>query len=178
MAFGAKTVEIIITGNAKQAIAEIEKLGATVEGESTSMGSKLQALAGPALLAVGVAAAAAGVAAIKMADDFEESHARLVGALRNAHQNWQDFADSVGKVDKKLENLGFTNTQTEGALAVLTRAAGSAEKAIALMGLAANLIARYIERFRRSGEDERRDVRRSDGSPLREVERHRDQDRS
>lgn len=100
---------------------------------------KVAAVGKGALLGLGGAAIAVGGMSLEMADKFEVSHARLEVALRNSGGNMEELKPRIDSVSKQMEHFGFTNTETEEALARLTTATGSPAKALDQMGLAADL---------------------------------------
>lgn len=111
----------------------------TMTAKGSSFAESLASV-GKGVAIAGVVAVTAVVAeSIHVFDSYEQAHARLEGAIHNVGDSFDREAPKIAAVNKQLEQLGFTNTQTESALATLTRAAGSTEKALALMGLAADL---------------------------------------
>jgi hypothetical protein len=91
--------------------------------------------------AIGAAVATATIAAgaIKMADEFEQSHLRLESAVKNIGGNFEDVKGAVTALDSRFAKLGFTSTDVESNLANLTVATKSPTKAIKDMSLAADL---------------------------------------
>jgi hypothetical protein len=122
-------------GEAKTEIAMLEK-------EGSSKFSKVATAGKAALMGLTVVAVGVGIESVKMADEFEKSHAKLETALKNAGSSYEDYKQQIENVSKQQEMLGFTNAQTEEALGNLTTALGSPKKALADMGLAAD-IARF-----------------------------------
>jgi len=94
-----KTVEIILTANAKQAAAEIEALAGKVDASSGSMGSKFAAFGGKVAIATGVAAAAVGAMSVKIADEFETANARLQVAVKNTGGSFTAIQPQLVRVD-------------------------------------------------------------------------------
>jgi len=129
-------------GDTKEFSAKLEKAQqklAKFGDQSTGAGDKLkQGLMVGATAAIG-AAVAIGGASLEMADKFEASHARLTTAIANTGGSWDVYKGRVDDVDRQLENLGFTNADTESALAKLVGATHDTGKAIGLMGLAADV---------------------------------------
>jgi hypothetical protein len=119
-------------GEAKSEIAMLEK-------EGSSKFSKVAAAGKAALLGLTVVAIGVGVASVKMADEFEVSHAKLETALKNAGSSYEEYKQKIETVSKQQEAFGFTNTQTEAALANLTTALGDPKKALADMGIVADV---------------------------------------
>lgn len=119
-------------GEAKTEIAVLEK-------EGSSKFSKVAAAGKAALMGLTVVAVGVGIASVKMADEFEQSHSKLETALKNAGSSYEDYKEQIAKVSKQQEMFGYNNAQTEEALANLTTALGSPKKALADMGLAADV---------------------------------------
>jgi len=119
-------------GEAKTEIAVLEK-------EGSSKFSKVAAAGKGALLGLTAVAVGVGIASVKMADEFEVSHAKLETSLKNAGASYETYKDQIAKVSKEQEAFGYTNAQTEEAIANLTTALGSPKKALADMGLAADV---------------------------------------
>ena len=92
-------------------------------------------------MALGVAAGAAAVGyeSIEMADKLEASRAKLEGALKGAGTSFEALKGPIAGVDLKMEHLGYTNAQTEDALAALTVATQNPKRAMSEMGLVADL---------------------------------------
>ena len=122
-------------GEAKTEIAVLEK-------EGSGKFAKVAAAGKAALLGLTVVAVGVGVASVKMADEFEVSHAKLETALKNAGTSYEAYKEKIADVSKQQEAFGFSNTETEAALANLTTALGDPKKALADMGIAAD-IARF-----------------------------------
>lgn len=95
-----------------------------------------------ALFGLGTAAVGLGGMALKMADDFEKSHAKLQQAIKDSGNSFEAFSPQIDASQKKMEALGFTSAQTQEALANLTTGLGSPAKALKDMGLAAD-VARF-----------------------------------
>ena len=119
-------------GEARGEVASLEKQG---------VGSfdKLATFGKAALFGLGTAAIGVGTLSLHMADQFEQSHAKLEQALKNAGASFEDFATPIGDAQKKMEQYGFTNAQTQEALANLTTALKDPKKALDDVALAADL---------------------------------------
>jgi len=126
-------------GEFKTAMGEARTEIALLEKKSATSFTKVAAAGKAALLGLSVVAIGVGVASVKMADEFEVSHAKLETALKNAGSSYEDYKDQIASVSKQQEALGFSNTEVEGALANLTTALGDPKKALADMGLAADV---------------------------------------
>ena len=99
---------------ARMAEAKGELDGLAAKGDSTS--SKLASIGKGLTLGIGGAAIAIGAASVKMADDFEASHARLTAALSAAGINYDKVKGSISQTDAAAAHYGFTSAQVEGAL--------------------------------------------------------------
>jgi hypothetical protein len=119
-------------GEARTEIATTEKAG-------TTSFDKLATFGKAALFGLGTAAVGVGVLGVEMADKFEQSHAKLEAALKNAGTSFEKFAEPIGKAQKSMEQYGFTNAQTQEALANLTTALKDPQKALDDLSLAADL---------------------------------------
>ena len=119
-------------GEARNEVASLEKQG---------VGSfdKLAAFGKASLFAIGTAAVGVGTLSLHMADQFEQSHAKLEQALKNAGSSFEEFTTPIGDAQKKMEQYGFTNAQTQEALANLTTALKDPKKALDDVALAADL---------------------------------------
>jgi hypothetical protein len=119
-------------GEARNEVASLEKQG---------VGSfdKLAAFGKASLFAIGTAAVGVGTLSLHMADQFEQSHAKLETALKNAGSSFEEFQTPIGDAQKKMEQYGFTNAQTQEALANLTTALKDPKKALDDVALAADL---------------------------------------
>lgn len=103
--------------------------------------NKLAAVGKVALIGLGTSALAVGAYSIKMADEFDTSHNKLVVAMKNSGAQFNNFAPQIDKVQKSMEQYGYTNAQVQEALANLTTGLKSPQKAINDIGLAADLAA-------------------------------------
>ena len=119
-------------GEARGEVASLEKQG---------VGSfdKLATFGKAALFGLGTAAVGVGALGVKMADQFEQSHAKLEQALKNAGASFEQFATPIGDAQKKMEQYGYTNAQTQEALANLTTALKDPKKALDDLSIAADL---------------------------------------
>ncbi len=122
---------------------------ASVDKASASSGGAFNNLANvgqKALLGLGGAAISGAVLAVKLADTYEQSHARLVNAFQNAGSSVDQYSKQIAAADKAGEHFGLSQDQTEAALARLTQATNDPKKALADLGVAVNLAAaRHID---------------------------------
>src|ERR1700738_2487294 len=94
-----------------EARAELSKTEHAGEQHSSKMASLGKAAAAGM---VGMAGAGGGFA-LEMADRFEASHARLKAAVEASGQSMGTLTPVIKSVSKQMENLGFSNAQTEEA---------------------------------------------------------------
>ena len=111
----------------------------SVEAQGTSSFDKLAGFGKAALFGLGAAAVGVGVLGVEMADKFEQSHAKLETALKNAGSSFDQFSSQIGVAQKSMEAYGYTNAQTQEALANLTTATKDPKKALDDLSLAADL---------------------------------------
>jgi hypothetical protein len=112
---------------------------ASLENQGVSSFDKLATFGKAALFGIGAAAIGVGTLSLHMADQFEQSHAKLETALKNAGFSFEQFATPIGDAQKKMEQYGFTNAQTQEALGNLTTALKDPKKALDDLSLAADL---------------------------------------
>jgi hypothetical protein len=112
---------------------------ASLENQGVSSFDKLATFGKASLFAIGTAAVAVGGLSLEMADKFEMSHAKLETALKNAGSSFEEFKTPIGEAQKKMEQYGFTNAQTQEALGNLTTALKDPKKALDDLSLAADL---------------------------------------
>ena len=111
----------------------------SVEAQGTSSFDKLAGFGKAALFGLGAAAVGVGVMGVEMADTFEASHAKLETALKNAGSSFDQFSSQIDVAQKSMEAYGYTNAQTQEALANLTTATKDPKKALDDLSLAADL---------------------------------------
>ena len=78
---------------------------------------------------------------LHMADDWEKAHASLESAVTNSGADIKTLEPAIHLVEKRMESFGWTNAQTEDALAKLTTATNDPKVALQNMGLAADIAA-------------------------------------
>ena len=111
----------------------------SVETQGVSSFDKLASFGKAALFGLGAAAVGVGVLGVEMADTFEASHAKLEQALKNAGSSFDAYSAQIGAAQKQMEQYGFTNAQTQEALANLTTALKDPKKALDDISIAADL---------------------------------------
>ncbi len=137
-----RTAEVLITGNAKQAIAEIEKLSATATATSASMGAKFAAFGKGVALVGAATAVAVGAMSVKIADDYEKSHARLVTALKASGQSFKSWESGVQAATAQGQKFGFNASDIENALSRLVPATHNVAQANRDLGIAEDIAAK------------------------------------
>ncbi len=110
-----------------------------LEAKGSSLGSKLGSVFAGGGIAIAAVAAGIGVESIKLADAFETQQARLTTAIKNTGSSFYIYSDQVDYARKKLEALGFNNTDVTGSLATLVASTHSTQTALGQMALAADL---------------------------------------
>lgn len=137
-----KSVEVLIFADAKQATAEIDRLAGNVSANADTMGSKFAAFGKKVALVTGAAGLAVAGLSVKMAIDFENSHARFVTALKASGQSFAQWQPQVNKAQQSLENMGFTNSDVQNSLSRLVPATKNAKQATSDLAIAANIAAK------------------------------------
>ena len=100
---------------------------------------KLATYGKAALLGLGTSLVGVGAFSLEMADQFEVSHAKLEAALKANGSNFEELKGSITKADHQMEKFGFTNADTEAALAQFTISLKDPKEGLKQMGLAADL---------------------------------------
>ena len=97
----------------------------------------------PAARMITLATLAAGAAvvaySVKAADEADVANGNLSIALKGAGYSFDSQRQKIEATDKSMENLGFTNAQTNQTLANLVIGIQNPTKAMAAMSLAANI---------------------------------------
>lgn len=109
------------------------------EGKGKGLTNTLASIGAVEAVAAAAGLAAVGIEAVHAADAFEESHARLEQAVKNAGLSFEDESSKISATDSKLEKFGFTNTETENAMSRLVTATRSVGKAQADVAIAADI---------------------------------------
>lgn len=138
----AENLAVIISGRGSELIKSFRDIAneADSSGKKThSAWSTAGKIAGAAVAGLAGGALAVGVASVKMASDYEQSHARLVTALTNSGSSWAQQKSAIDQVEASSRKLGFTDNDTEDALATMTRGMGSAKTAVGYLGIAQDL---------------------------------------
>jgi hypothetical protein len=135
----AKATEAIATfGEVNKELAKMEKNGVLASGALGKM-EKASRLAGTALLGLGGAFAAFGVASVATLDKVEKSQANLEVAVKNTGVSFEAAKPYIDSHANAMKALGFTYDDTYGALAKMTAASGSPKVALESLGVAADL---------------------------------------
>jgi hypothetical protein len=112
-------VEVILTGNSSQAIAEIEKLVGASEASAAKMGTSFTNIGKVAMIGLAASAVAVAAFSIDMADQFETADARLRTAIKNTGGTFDQYAGQIDKAKSSGEQLGFNNVIVEDSLSRL-----------------------------------------------------------
>jgi phage-related protein len=118
-----------------QAQRDLEKLAQKTSNTSTKM-SKAGGAIAASFAAIGGTMAAF---AVDQTSELEDAHVQLENAFKNAGTSIDEHKNKLAKVSTQLEKYGYTNAQTEGAIARMTTVNGDAKKSMDLMGLAADV---------------------------------------
>jgi hypothetical protein len=135
----AKATEAIATfGEVNKELAKMEKNGVLASGALGRM-EKASRLAGTALLGLGGAFAAFGVASVATLDKVEKAQANLETAVKNTGVSFDQAKPTIDAHAKSMMALGFTYDDTYAALAKMTAASGSPKVALDSLSVAADL---------------------------------------
>lgn len=121
---------------------ELGELAEHTEAQSSRMGGAFNKAAGYGkTLAIGLggAAVAVGGFAVEAATSAEVVDAKLRVAIKNAGGSMEELEPKIDATDARLRKLGFTNDDTNAALASLTTALKDPQKALDAMGVATDL---------------------------------------
>lgn len=80
-----------------------------------------------------------GKQSVTAAEDFQVSQTKLETSIKNSGHAWAEYSKPVDNLNTKMAALGFRNTETQNALAVLTTALNDPAKALEYMGKVADL---------------------------------------
>jgi phage-related protein len=145
---GTAFIEVLpVTGGFSSALnKEVQAAASEAEAKSESTFGKFAQVGQKAILGLGVVAVVGGAFAIKMADQWEAAHARLETAITAAGGSIDKFAGQIKAADSTNEHYGYTNAQTEAALARLTQATNNPTLALKDLAVAVNVAAaRHID---------------------------------
>ena len=135
----AKATEALATfGKVNAELAKMEKNG-LVAGGALGKLEKASKLAGTAILGLGGAFAAFGIASVRTLDTVEKSQANLETAVKNTGVSFDAAKPAIDAHAKSMMALGFTYNDTYDALAKMTAASGSPQLALDSLGVAADL---------------------------------------
>jgi hypothetical protein len=123
------------TASMAAAQAKMEETGS--KGSSTM--SKLGTISRAAILGIGAAAVGIGVFAVDMGNKYEDAHAQMVNAFKNAGTSADAYKGKISAIDAQLTKYGYTNAQTQAAIGRLVTVTGNAKGSLNDMGLAADI---------------------------------------
>jgi hypothetical protein len=140
---------LALTANADQLFStlkkvpgEVDKMEKDTEGSTSKMQHAFN-LTGKAASAAGTAVigAGAGVAGLSIAAAVagQATDEKLNTAIKNTGSSMKALQPQIDATDAKMRNYGFTNDDTNTALAQMTTALHSPQKAMADLGIAADL---------------------------------------
>ena len=96
---------------------------------------------GPVMMGVGATVAGLGLALQAAGSKDAAAHAQLQASVQATGHDYEQYAGQVEAAIKHQESFGTTANQTSDALRVLTQATGDPQKALDLLGTAADLAA-------------------------------------
>jgi hypothetical protein len=96
---------------------------------------------GTTMMGVGGGVLALGATLSAFGSKEKASHQQLQAAISATGHSYDQYATSIEGAIKKQENYGHTSAETQDALRLLTQATHDPQKAIALLGTAANVAA-------------------------------------
>jgi hypothetical protein len=73
--------------------------------------------------------------------DLDQATSQLNAQMKANHETVKAYSSGINKMNSQLERVGFTNAESEEAMARLSRAAGNSSVALKYMGLTADLAA-------------------------------------
>lgn len=121
---------------------EIKKTGDEAEKSSGRMSKAFHgaAVAGKVLAvgAIGIGIAIGGFA-VEAATAAQNSESNLSAALKNAHSSFESLKGPIDDADGAMRKFGYSNADTNQALANMTVALGDPKKALASLGLASDI---------------------------------------
>ena len=146
---GAAEVVAVLRANTSEFTAKIGEAEAQVTKLTKSGASnfeKLGAVGKVAAFGVAAAAVGIGVAAVDLGLKAQNAGAQLDNAFKNAGTNTDKYKSQIAGVDAQLTKYGYSNAETETALARLVQVTGNAQQSLKDMGLAADIArARHID---------------------------------
>lgn len=134
-------IELILHGNASQAIGEMEKLATATDVAGAGMHAKLSSWAQKTTLAMAGLGIGVAAVSVKLADDFEIANARLETSLKNSGISFESVSPQIDKTNSAMEKFGYSNTETENAMSRLVIATKDVSKSQRDLGIAADIAA-------------------------------------
>ena len=137
-------VFIELKANASEFLATMDEATTkidTMQKKGASNFDQLASVGKAAFFGIGTAAVGLGGVALDMADNFEKSNAKLTQAIKDTGGTFDEYSKQIGTADKSMEQYGYTNSQTQEALANLTIALKDPKKALDDLQMAADLAA-------------------------------------
>lgn len=117
---------------------QFNKIGERIKEAKTPGGTLVQSAAGVGQLATEAGLAGVigfGAESIHLSDQLETAQNQLATAVKNAGTAWKAYEPELQKAIASTQKLGFTNTETEQALQILTTATNKPSVAIKDLGL-------------------------------------------
>lgn len=134
----AVNLNVISMFNSKGLRAAQNELDETAK-KTKSTSDKMRHASGAMFTSLAGIGAGIGGFAVNATAKLEDANVQLENAFKNAGTSMDDQKGKLEKVTSQMAKFGYTNAETEGAIARLTTVTGSAPKALASMGLAADI---------------------------------------
>ena len=145
----AAEVVAFLRANTTQFMAELDKAEAKIEQVGKAGGSsfdKLATVGKAAILGIGAAAVAGGVAAVDLAENYDVARQKLEAAAKGSGANFDAIQKAATGADGTMAKYGYTASQVEAATSTLTIAQGKHVQVQKDLSLAANIAAaRHID---------------------------------
>lgn len=114
---------------------EVEKLGK----DGATAGERFKAGLGAGLLAAGAALTGVAAGLERLSGPVEQARSQLKTAIEDSGNTFADYQAQIAAVDGKMRNFAHSQSDTETALMNLTTATQDPSKALADMGLVADI---------------------------------------
>ena len=134
----AVNLNVISMFNSKGLRAAQNELDETAK-KTKSTSDKMRHASGAMFTSLAGIGAGIGGFAVDATAKLEDANVQLENAFKNAGTSMDDQKGKLEEVTSQMAKFGYTGAETEGALARLTTVTGSAPKALASMGLAADI---------------------------------------
>jgi len=134
----AVNLNVISMFNSKGLRAAQNELDETAK-KTKSTSDKMRHASGAMFTSLAGIGAGIGGFAINATAKLEDANVQLENAFKNAGTSMDDQKGKLEEVTNQMAKFGYSNAETEGAIARLTTVTGSAPKSLEAMGLAADI---------------------------------------